>query len=39
MRLSDDVLRYMSIKLEELSDGPSIMMDKGGRDTEEKEAA
>ncbi|HIF25976.1 MAG TPA: 30S ribosomal protein S6 [Micavibrio sp.] len=38
MRLSDDVLRYMSIKLEKLSDGPSIMMG-GSRDTEEKEAA
>ena len=38
MRLSDDILRYMSIKLEKLSDGPSVMMG-GGRDTEEKEAA
>ncbi len=40
MRLSDDVMRYMSIKLEELSKGPSPIMDKAGRDNDdEKEAA
>lgn len=33
MRLSDDVLRYMTIKLEKLSDGPSVMMES------DKEAA
>ncbi len=32
MRLSDDVLRYMSIRLDELSDGPSPIMDKSGGD-------
>ncbi len=26
MRLSDDVMRYLTIKLEELSTGPSVMM-------------
>lgn len=30
MRLNEDVMRFMTIKEEELSDGPSIMMDKGG---------
>ena len=44
MRLSEDVLRFMSIKEEELSDGPSIMMNKNDRDTDDsttdkKEAA
>ncbi len=36
MRLNEDILRFMSIKLDELSDGPSIMMDKGSRDTGDK---
>lgn len=35
MRLSEDVLRYMSIKEEQLSDGPSIMMNKNDRDTDD----
>lgn len=43
MRLNEDILRFMSIRLDELSDGPSVMMDKGSRDTGEtknkKEAA
>ena len=37
MRLSDDVLRYMSLSEKELSDGPSPMMRKDTRD--EREAA
>jgi len=36
MRLNEDILRFMSIKLDELTDGPSIMMDKGSRDTGDK---
>jgi len=39
MRLSEDILRYMTIKLDELSDGPSVIIDKSGRDSNEKEAA
>lgn len=40
LRLNEDVMRYMTIKLEELSDGPSIMMDKNKYDNDdEKEAA
>ena len=30
LRLNEDVMRYMTIKLEELSDGPSVVMG-GGR--------
>lgn len=32
MRLHEDVVRFLTIRLEELSEGPSVMMDKGGRD-------
>lgn len=43
MRLNEDVVRYMSVKLEKLSDGPSVMMDKGGdkydNKSDKKEAA
>lgn len=45
MRLHEDVVRYQTIRLEALTEGPSVMMDKGGRDddrkpnNEEKEAA
>lgn len=43
MRIHEDILRYMSIKLDELSKGPSVMMGGGDRandnDTEEKEVA
>lgn len=42
LRLNEDVMRYMTIKLEELSDGPSIMMDKNKYDNDDdkkKEAA
>ena len=35
MRLNEDILRFMSIRLEELSKGPSIIMDKSSRDTGE----
>jgi small subunit ribosomal protein S6 len=36
MRIHDDVIRYLSIREEKLSTGPSIIMDKSGRDDEEK---
>ena len=41
MRLSEDVLRYMSIREEALSKGPSVMADKTNKDIEHdsKEAA
>lgn len=41
LRLNEDVVRFMTIKLEELSKGPSIILDKGGNrhDNDEKEAA
>ncbi|MCB9988220.1 MAG: 30S ribosomal protein S6 [Rhodospirillales bacterium] len=44
MRLNEDVMRYMTIREDALSEGPSIVMDKGGRDrddnnNDEKEAA
>lgn len=46
MRLNEDVVRYLTIRLEELSNGPSVVMDKSGRydddsnnDDSEKEAA
>ena len=39
MRLSEDILRYMTIKLDAPTEGPSAIMDKSGRDTDEKEAA
>ncbi len=32
MRLSEDVLRYLTVKVEALDDTPSIMMTRGGRD-------
>ncbi|NQZ14857.1 MAG: 30S ribosomal protein S6 [Alphaproteobacteria bacterium] len=39
MRLSEDILRYMSIKLDAPTEGPSVILDKGNKDTDEKEAA
>ena len=33
MRLNEDVLRFMTVRLDELTDGPSIMMDRGSKDT------
>lgn len=38
MRLSEDVLRFMSIKEDELSDGPSVMMNKNDRDTDDRKS-
>lgn len=35
MRLNEDILRYMSIREEELSKGASVVMDKSSRDTGE----
>ncbi|MCI5060317.1 MAG: 30S ribosomal protein S6 [Alphaproteobacteria bacterium] len=32
MRLDENILRYMTIREDELSKGPSIMMDKSGAD-------
>ena len=34
MRFDDNILRFMTIKLEELSDGPSVMMDGSDKDRE-----
>lgn len=45
MRLSEDVLRYMTIKLKAPTEGPSAIIDKSGREsrdtkpTKEKDAA
>ncbi|MFZ5690737.1 MAG: 30S ribosomal protein S6 [Pseudomonadota bacterium] len=36
-RLSEDVLRYMTIRVDELEDGPSAMMRKAERDDRERE--
>ena len=33
MRLNEDILRFMSIREEELSTGPSIIMDKSSKDS------
>ncbi len=33
MRLNEDILRFMSIREDELSTGPSIIMDKTSKDT------
>ncbi len=33
MRLNEDILRYMTTRQDELSTGPSIIMDKSSRDT------
>jgi len=33
MRLNEDILRYMTTREDELSTGPSIIMDKSSRDT------
>ncbi len=38
MRLNEDIIRYMTIKLEELSDAPSVIMNKGSK-AESKEVA
>jgi small subunit ribosomal protein S6 len=36
-RLSEDVLRYMTIRVDEFEDGPSAMMRKAERDDRERE--
>jgi small subunit ribosomal protein S6 len=36
-RLSEDVLRYLTIRVEELEEGPSAMMRKSDRDDRERE--
>jgi len=36
-RLNEDVLRYMTIRVEELEEGPSAMMRKAERDDRERE--
>jgi small subunit ribosomal protein S6 len=35
-RLNEDVLRYLTIRVEELEEGPSAMMRKADRDREER---
>lgn len=39
LRLNEDVLRYMTIKLEKASEAPSAILDKGGDKADMKEAA
>ena len=40
LRLNEDVLRFMTVRLEQATDGPSVIMQKSSRDTgDEKEAA
>lgn len=36
MRIDEDVMRYMTIREDKLSEGPSVIMDKGGEDKPEK---
>jgi small subunit ribosomal protein S6 len=38
MRLNEDILRFMSIREDELSKGPSVVMDKSSRDTGEDDS-
>lgn len=35
MRINEDILRYMTIRLDELSKGPSAIIDKNRRDDDE----
>lgn len=35
MRLHEDVVRYLSVREEKLSEGPSVVMDKSGRDEDD----
>lgn len=37
MRINEDILRYMTIRLDELSKGPSPIIDKNRRDDEDEE--
>ncbi len=36
IRLHEDIMRHQTIKLEALTEGPTIMMDKSGRDDDKK---
>jgi len=36
MRLHEDILRHQTIREDALTDGPSVMVDKGGRDEVKK---
>ena len=36
MRLHEDIMRYQTIRIESLTEGPSVMMDKSGRDDDKK---
>ncbi len=38
LRLNEDVLRFMTIKLDQLSDGPSVQAGGSGKDSEEEAA-
>lgn len=37
MRLHEDVVRFLTIRLEELTEGPSVMMDKGDKDDRKRD--
>ncbi|QQG36572.1 MAG: 30S ribosomal protein S6 [Micavibrio aeruginosavorus] len=37
MRINEDVLRYMTVRLDELSKGPSPIIDKSRRDEEDED--
>ena len=39
MRLNEDVVRYLTIRIDELSEGPSVMMKGSDNETSKKEAA
>lgn len=39
MRINEDILRYMTVRLDELSKGPSPIIDKSRRDDEDEERA
>jgi len=36
MRINEDVVRYLTLREDELSDGPSVVMDKSGRDDDDR---
>jgi small subunit ribosomal protein S6 len=38
MRLNEDVLRYLTVKVEKLEDGPSVMLRRDERDSNERSA-
>lgn len=37
MRLNEDIVRHLTIREEKLSDGPSVIMDKSGRDDDKRD--